>query len=287
MATQQKSAKKSQARSRVAVYAVLVLGCVPTILPLVWLLRSSVMGDRQIFSSPPDWIPDPWKFSNFVDVFGAQPFGQYLLNSVIVTVLTVVGTIFSCSLAAFSFARTRWRGRNLVFVLMLSTLMLPYAVTLIPTFLMWNAVGALNSYIPLVVPSFFAAGANAGFYVFLLRQFFMGIPYEIDEAAYVDGASTWKVYANIIMPLAKPGIAVVAVFAFINAWNDFLGPLIYLNSQDKFTLALGLAGFQGAYTGQWGLLMAAATIVFLPVLMVFVVGQKYFVQGVTFTGGKG
>lgn len=272
--------------SRGLVLLILVLGCIPTLLPLAWLVRSSVMGDSQIFSSPPEWVPDPLLLSNFADVFAAQPFGRYLLNTVLIVALTLVGTVVSCSLAAFSFARTKWRGRDAVFVLTLSTLMLPYAVTLIPTFLMWQSLGAVDTFIPLVVPAFFAAGANAGFYIFLLRQFFMGVPYEIDEAAHVDGASTWRIYAQIILPLSKPAITVVSVFTFVNAWNDFLGPLIYLNSQQNFTLALGLAGFQGAYTGQWGLLMAASLLMFLPVLLVFVLGQRYFVQGVTFTGGK-
>lgn len=265
---------------------ILVLGCIPTILPLIWLIRSSLMTDGQVFSSPPEWIPNPWMFSNFTDLFAAQPFARYFLNSAIIVVLNIVGTLLSCSLAAFSFARTKWRGRNVVFGLTLTTLMLPYAVTLIPTFLMWSSLGAIDTFLPLIVPSFVGAGASAGFYIFLLRQFFLGIPYELDEAAYVDGASPWRVYWQIILPLSKPALSVVAVFAFVNTWNDFLGPLIYLNSQENFTIAVGLAGFSGAYTGQWSLLMAGATLALIPVLIVFALGQRYFIQGAAFTGGK-
>jgi multiple sugar transport system permease protein len=151
---------------------------------------------------------------------------------------------------------------------------------------MWTGLGGIDTFLPLTVPSFFGAGASAGFYIFLLRQFFLGIPYELDEAAYVDGASPWRVYWQIVLPLAKPALSVVAVFAFVNTWNDFLGPLIYLNSQEKFTIAVGLAGFSGAYTGQWSLLMAGATLALLPVLLVFAFGQRYFIQGIAFTGGK-
>ena len=272
---------------RVLLYLGLVAGCIPTLLPLIWLVRSALMSDAQIFISPPEWLPRPWQFSNFSDLFDAQPFARYLLNTVILVVVNIIGTVFSCTMAAFSFARTTWRGRNVVFVLTLSTLMLPYAVTLVPTFLMWRTVGAIDTYIPLTMPSFFGAGANAAFYIFLLRQFFMSIPYDLDEAAYVDGASPFRVYWQIILPLSKPAISVVAVFTFVNTWNDFLGPLIYLTSQSKFTLSLGLAGFQGAYTGQWSLLMAGAVIALIPVLAVFALGQRYFIQGVVFTGLKG
>jgi multiple sugar transport system permease protein len=279
-------AKRPRRLGRAGLYALLVVGCIPTILPLVWLVRSALMSDGQIFTSPPEWIPDPWMFRNFPDLFAAQPFATYFLNSAVIVVLNIVGTLLSCSLAAFSFARTKWRGRDLVFVLTLTTLMLPYAVTLIPTFLMWTGLGGIDTFLPLTVPSFFGAGASAGFYIFLLRQFFLGIPYELDEAAYVDGASPWRVYWQIVLPLAKPALSVVAVFAFVNTWNDFLGPLIYLNSQEKFTIAVGLAGFSGAYTGQWSLLMAGATLALLPVLLVFAFGQRYFIQGIAFTGGK-
>ncbi|MFE5777500.1 carbohydrate ABC transporter permease [Brachybacterium sp. NPDC056505] len=281
------SHRQSKKTRAIVLYTVLILGIVPTVLPLVWLVRSSLMGDQQIFTSPPEWIPDPWLPQNYAEVFSTVPFGRYLLNTIIVEAGVLVGMILSCSLAAFSFSRMHWRGRDLVFGLTISTLLLPYAVTIIPTFWMWQNLGAIDTFVPLIAPAFFGgAGMQGAFYIFMLRQFFLNIPYELDEAAYVDGASPWWVWWRVIMPLAKPAVLVVVIFTFVNTWKDFLGPLIYLNSQKNYTLAVGLASFQGAYTGQWGLLMAAATMVLLPVVLLFFLAQKYFVQGVTFTGGK-
>jgi multiple sugar transport system permease protein len=293
MSTAMKQGRRpgSQARSKrantIIIYVVLIIGIVPSILPLVWLVRSAFMGDQQIFTSPPDWIPDPWKPENFSQVFDTVPFLRYLMNTVIIEIGVMIGMLASCSLAAFSFARMQWRGKNLVFGVTVSTLLLPYAVTIIPTFWMWKSLGAIDTFVPLIAPAFFGgAGIQGGFYIFMLRQFFMNIPYELDEAAYMDGASPWWVWWKVIMPNAKPAIMVVAIFTFVNTWRDFLAPLIYLNSQKNYTLAVGLASFQGAYTGQWGLLMAAATMVVIPVVVLFAFTQKYFVQGVTFTGGK-
>jgi multiple sugar transport system permease protein len=284
MTTSQKTSKKTRA---VIVYTVLILGLIPSLLPLIWLIRSAFMGDQQIFTSPPEWIPDPWQPQNFAQVFETVPFGRYLLNTIIVEAGVMVGMIFSCSLGAFSFARMQWRGRNVVFALTISTLLLPYAVTIIPTFWMWQNLGAIDTFVPLIAPAFFGgAGMQGAFYIFMLRQFFMNIPYSLDEAAYVDGASPWWVWWKVVMPLSRPAVMVVVVFTFVNTWKDFLGPLIYLNSQENYTLAVGLASFQGAYTGQWGLLMAGAAMVLLPVIVLFAFAQKYFVQGVTFTGGK-
>ncbi|WP_336629742.1 MULTISPECIES: carbohydrate ABC transporter permease [unclassified Microbacterium] len=267
-------------------YAILIAGCIPTLLPFIWLVRSAFMDDGQIFVSPPEWIPNPWKFDNFSQAFDVQPFFDYLLNTLIIEAGVVTGTVISCSLAAFAFARLRWRGRNIAFGITLSTMLLPYAVTIIPTFIMWRSVGALDTFVPLIVPAWFGAAGGGAFYIFLLRQFFLTIPYELDEAAYMDGASVWWVFWRIVLPLSKPAIAVVVVFTFVNTWNDFLGPLIYLTSQENFTLALGLAAFQGTYTGQWGLLMAAAALVTVPIILLFFLAQRYFVEGITFTGGK-
>lgn len=277
--------RRRQAK-RTILYVILIAGCVPTLLPFVWMVRSAFMDNSQIFLSPPQWIPKPWHFDNFSLALDAQPFLQYLLNTMIIEVGVVAGTLLSCSLAAFSFSRLRWRGRGVVFGLTLSTMLLPYAVTIIPTFLMWRTLGAINTFVPLIAPAWFGSIGGGAFYIFLLRQFFLTIPYELDEAAYVDGASVWWVFSRIILPLSKPAIAVVVVFTFVNTWNDFLGPLIYLNTQNNYTLALGLAAFQGTYTGQWGLLMAAATLVVVPIIVLFFFAQRYFVEGITFTGGK-
>lgn len=271
----------------VLLWIVLVVGAVVMLFPFVWLVRSALMGDDQIFISPPEWIPDPVVWTNFTDALTAVPFFRYFLNTMIIEVFVVTGTVLTCSLAAFSFSRLRWRGRNLVFGLLLTGVMLPYAVTLVPTFVMWGYLGALDTFIPLTVPAWFAGAGGGVFNIFLLRQFFLTIPFELDEAAYIDGATPWQVFWRIIMPNSKPAIVVVVIFTFIGVWNDFLGPLLYLSDESKFTLALGLASFQSTYTAQWGLLMAASLMVILPIIILFFVLQRYFVEGVTLTGVKG
>ncbi|WP_163543165.1 carbohydrate ABC transporter permease [Occultella kanbiaonis] len=273
--------------TRAGLWLVLAFGAIVMIVPFVWLIRSALMTDAQIFSSPPAWIPDPFAWENFPQALTAQPFARYFLNTMIIELFVVTGTVITCSLSAFSFARLRWRGRNVVFGLLLSGVMLPYAVTLIPTFVMWSELGALDTFIPLTVPAFFAGAGGGVFNIFLFRQFFLSIPYELDEAAYIDGANPWTVYWRIIMPLAKPVTVVVVIFTFIGVWNDFLGPLLYLTDDSNFTLALGLATFQSTYTAQWGLLMAASLVVILPIIVLFFVLQRYFVEGVTLTGLKG
>jgi multiple sugar transport system permease protein len=272
---------------RPVLWLVLIIGGLMMLLPFIWLVRSALMSDNQIFIAPPEWIPKPFAWSNFSGALASQPFALYFLNTMIIEVFVVTGTVITCSLAAFSFSRLRWRGRNIVFALLLTGVMLPYAVTLIPTFVMWGTVGALNTFIPLIVPAWFAGAGGGVFNIFLFRQFFLTIPYELDEAAYIDGASPWRVFWQVVMPLSKPVIVVVVIFTFIGVWNDFLGPLLYLTDDNKFTLALGLATFQSTYTAQWGYLMAASLVVILPIIVVFFVLQRYFVEGVTLTGVKG
>ncbi|WP_165962797.1 carbohydrate ABC transporter permease [Occultella glacieicola] len=273
--------------TRAMMFLILAFGAAAMLMPFVWLVRSALMTDAQIFINPPQWIPNPVAWENFPDALTAQPFVRYFLNTMIIEVLVVTGTVLTCSLTAFSFARLRWRGRNLVFGLLLTGVMLPYAVTLIPTFVGWAALGALDTFIPLTLPAWFAGAGGGVFNIFLIRQFFLTIPYEMDEAAYIDGANPWQVFTRIVMPLSKPVIVVVTIFTFIGVWNDFLGPLLYLTDSDNFTLALGLATFQSTYTAQWGLLMAASLVVILPIVLLFFVLQRYFVEGVTLTGIKG
>jgi multiple sugar transport system permease protein len=268
-------------------WVVLLLGAAVMVVPFVWLVRSALMTDDQIFVSPPQWLPDPFAWSNFSDALTAVPFLLYFANTMIIEVFVVTGTVITCSLAAFSFARLRWRGRNLVFGLLLTGVMLPYAVTLIPTFVMWGYLGALDTFVPLTLPAWFAGAGGGVFNIFLLRQFFLTIPFELDESAYIDGASPWRVFWRIILPNSKPAVVVVVIFTFIGTWNDFLGPLLYLSDDTKYTLALGLASFQSTYTAQWGLLMAASLVVILPIVALFFVLQRYFVEGVTLTGIKG
>ncbi len=273
---------------RIGLWVGLVLGAIVMVVPFIWLLRSALMTDAQIFINPPEWIPNPPAWANFSEALTAQPFGQFFINTMIIELFVVTGTTLTCAMAGFAFARLRWKGRNFWFALLLTGVMLPYAVTLIPTFIGWSTIGALDTFFPLTIPAWFAGGAGGAFNIFLFRQFFLGLPYELDEAAYVDGASPWQVFWLIIMPLSKPVLIVVAIFTFIGVWNDFLGPLLYLGGDEtKFTLALGLATFQSIYTAQWGYLMAASLVVILPIVILFFVLQRYFVEGIALTGLKG
>lgn len=211
-------------------------------------------------------------------------FVQYLRNTLIITFAALIGQVISCSLVAFGFARLRFPGRGVLFIMVLATMMLPAQVTMVPLFKIFVTLGWYDTFLPLIVPAFFA---TSGFFVFLLRQYFMGIPLEMDEAARIDGATTWQIFMKVLVPQAKPAIATVAIFSFMAHWNDFLGPLIYLGNPDLRTLALGLYAFQGEHSIDLHLLMAAATVVMLPLLLLFAVAQRYFIQGVVISGVKG
>ncbi|WP_372633059.1 carbohydrate ABC transporter permease [Cohnella sp.] len=277
-------AGKNFAPLRALLYVLLIVGSIGMIFPFVWLIRSSLMENSQIFVFPPEWIPDPFKWSNYKEALTSVPFGRYFLNTLTIELFVISGVLITSVMAAYSFARLNWPGRNLVFALLLGSMMLPYAVTLIPNFMLWRSLGGINTFMPLTVPAWFGGGA---FNIFLLRQFFMGIPKELDEAAYMDGAAPYRVLWTIIVPLAKPAMIVVAIFSFIDVWNDFLGPIIYLNSNEKFTLALGLATFKGLYNAQWGYLMAASATIVAPILVLFFFAQRQFIEGITLTGIKG
>jgi multiple sugar transport system permease protein len=270
--------------SKVIIYLLCLAVSAVMLIPLLWLVRSSFMGLKQIFVFPPQWIPDPWQFDNYPKALTTIPFFRYFLNTLTILVPSVIGTVATSALAAYGFSRLRWPGRDVVFNILMTTLMLPYVVTLIPTFLMWAKLGLINTYWPLVLPNWFGGGI---FFIFLLRQFFMTLPTELDEAATIDGANPLQIFWHIIIPLSRPALITVAIFSTLNAWNDFLGPLIYLNDSRQYTLALGLAEFTGLYTSQWHLLMAAATVVLLPVLILFFVAQRYFIEGIALTGSKG
>ncbi len=254
------------------------------VVPFAWLVRSSLMDAGQIFEFPPSWIPNPVSWTNYPDAINAIPFVQYLVNTLFILVPSVVGTVLSTTLAAYGFARLTWPGRDLIFNLLLLTFMLPFVATLIPTFLLWTGLHLVNTDWPLVLPHWFGSDV---FFIFLLRQFFRTIPRELDEAAILDGANPLEVLWHVIVPLSRPALATIAILSGLAAWNDFLDPLVYLNQSDKFTLALGLSEFTGLYSSQWNLLMAAATLIALPVIVIFFFAQRYFVEGITLTGIKG
>lgn len=268
---------------KLIVFVILLAGAMVYILPLAWLVRSSFMTTSQIFKLPPQWIPKPFRWQNYPEALTAMPFLKYLMNTLLILVVVEAGTIMTSSMAAFSFARLKWPGRDFFFFLILTSLMIPYAVTLIPTFLLWKKLGGINTYLPLTVPAWFGGGA---FNIFLLRQFFAGIPYELDEAAYLDGATPWQVLWRIIMPLSRPALITVAIFTFMGVWSDLLGPVVYLHDAEKYTLAVGLTVFSSAYSTRWNLLMAASTVMIIPPIVLYFIGQRYFVRGITLTGLK-
>lgn len=265
------------------IYLVLIGLGITFILPFFWMVRSSFMEIRQVFIMPPEWIPDPWVTSSFAEVLEKTPIFLYFRNTMIIVVGNIIGVLLTGSMAAYAFARLRWRGRNIAFAVLLSSMMLPSAVTLIPTYIGWSGLGLTNTFAPLILPSFFGGGA---FNVFLLRQFFMGIPKELDEAAFIDGASRARIFFFILLPLAQSALVVVALFTFMNNWNDFFNPLIYLTNSNNFTLAVGLQNLKGKYTSKWNVLMAASTLVVAPCVIVFLLGQKHIIGGIALTGLK-
>ncbi|MCB0122918.1 MAG: carbohydrate ABC transporter permease [Caldilineaceae bacterium] len=253
------------------------------LIPLVWLLSSSFKDSGRIFIYPPEIIPDPWRPENYPAVLDAIPFVRFAWNTVFVTVLALIGQLVSASLVAFGFARIDFPGRNVLFIVLIATIMLPYHVTLIPTFILFRELGWLDTYAPLIIPYWLGGGA---FFIFLLRQFYMRLPLDLDDAARIDGASRLGIYWHVILPQSVPALGVVAVFSFLNHWNDFFNPLIYLSSTDKYTLALGINLFRGYQTTQWNLLMAASVMVSIPCIVLYAVAQCYFIQGIVFTGVK-
>jgi multiple sugar transport system permease protein len=253
------------------------------LVPLYWLVASSVKTDAQLQAWPPVWFPFPITFEHYEKGLQFIPFPRMLANTLIVAILTVLGTVLSCSLVAYSLAMVNWRGRNELFFILLGTMMLPPQVTMVPVFVLFAKMGWVDTFAPLTVPHFF----GAAFSIFLIRQFFLGIPRDLSEAARIDGCTHWGIYQRIIMPLSKPVIATVALFSFMGAWNDYMGPLIYLSSPDNFTLSLGLAMFNSQYGSFPGQLMAVTTIMTLPILVLFFFTQRTFIQGMTRSGIKG
>ncbi len=265
------------------IYIVLTVGAFICIIPFLWMFSTSLKEPSEVLLFPPRWIPSKIMWSNYKEVFNFLPFLDFIKNSVIVTFASMLGQVISSSLVGFGFGRMRFPGRDILFMIMLSTLMLPYAVTMIPVYIIFRDLGWLNTFRPLIVPAFL----GNPFYIFLLRQFIMTIPIELDEAAKIDGCSSLRIFYQIIMPLCKPVLIAIIVFSFVGSWNDFLAPLIYLNDMEKYTIAVGLRMFQGQYGSYFHLLMAASTIALLPVLAIFFFAQKYFIEGITLTGLKG
>lgn len=266
----------------VSYYALLAALALPFLLPLLWMLSTAFKPAEMVYVSLPQWLPQPVTLDNFREAWGLLDFPRFIANSLWVTGLTVLGTLLSSSLVGYAFATLPGRGKQFLFNLLLATVMVPASVTLIPLFVLFSKLGWVNTYLPLVVPHFFA---NA-FYVFLFRQFFRSLPGELFESAELDGCNPWMAYRRIALPLSRPALATVAVFAFIGAWNDFLGPLVYLSTTQKYTVSLGLSLFQGLFWTQLHYLMPMSLLALLPVLILFLMAQRYFVQGIVTTGFK-
>lgn len=264
-------------------HIVLILAAVTFAIPFLWMLSTSLKPDAQIFVLPPQWIPKPFMWSNYPNALTYIPYFLYFRNTLYIALFNVIATLISCTLVAYGFARINWPGRGFFFSILLATLMIPYPVTLIPTFLIFRNLGWVGTPNPLTWPAFF----GSPFFIFLLRQFYMTIPQELSQAAKIDGANEFAIYWRIILPLARPALATIALFTFLANWNDFLGPLIYLSDKQQYTLALGLYGFAGARRTEWGLLMAAGAVTITPIIVLFFLAQRTFIQGITLTGTKG
>ena len=288
------AARPVQAQQRMSLlqrgllYALAIICAIGFTVPFLWTIGTSLKPLTDLYTFPPKFLPSVPRWDNYTDVFTLAPFATFLWNSVIVTALAVLGQTLSAAVVAYGFSRFRFPGRDMLFIVVLATMMLPWHVTIVPSFLLYSKLGWINTFLPLIVPSFFGGGA---FYIFLLRQFFLTLPRDLDEAAKIDGANSMHIFLQIILPLAKTALATVAIFAFIEHWNEFIGPLIFLNSPEKFTVAIGLRYFLVTpFSGdepREAILMAASLIVALPPLALFFAAQKYFVQGIVTTGMKG
>ena len=278
------SARRDGQIWRILTIIVLLIMSFVMLLPFIWLVTSSLKSQTQIFQYPPQFIPDPFRWENYSKALTFKPFGLYLKNTVIIVALNVIGVVFGSSFCAYGFARINFPGRNFWFGVVMATLFLPYAILIVPSFIIFSKLGWIDTFLPLVVPPFFGGGA---FNIFLLRQFFRTIPEELADAARIDGCSEFGIYWRIMMPLAKPALITVGIFTFLGSWNDLIGPVIYLRSPSNFTVAVGLASFRSTLDVSWDLQLAASTAMILPVVVVFFFAQRYFIRGIVMTGLKG
>jgi multiple sugar transport system permease protein len=271
--------------SKTVVYIILSVVALLFFIPFLWLVITSLKPTNQVFTDPPQWIPSPILWSNYVDALTtpAFPFLHLLRNTLFYVITTTIGTVISSAIVAYAFARMRFKGRDVLFAITLATMMLPGIVTLIPSYILFKWLGWVGSYLPLIVPTFFGAAFN----IFLLRQFMITIPYDLTDAAYVDGANDFVILWQVIVPLVKPALLVIGVMNIMYIWNDFFGPLIYLSNQEQYPLVMGLYAFRTQHTIIWNQMMAATLATCFPLIALFFVAQRYFIEGITMTGLKG
>jgi len=268
--------------SKIIVYLLLGVGSIIILMPLQWMISTSLKPLSQVFRFPPEFWPQKIIWTNYADALTQLPFDLYFRNTVFIVIFCLLGEVIVSSVVAYAFSRLRWRGRNALFIVVLATMMLPRQVTLIPEFIIFKELDMIDTFWPLILPSWF----GNPFYIFLLRQYFLTHSRELDQAAVIDGCSRFGVFWRITLPMSKPVLAAVAIFSFQFHWNDFFRPLIFLFSEENYTLALGLRFFQGTYGTEWNSLMAVSLVVMLPLIVVFFFTQKIFIQGVVFTGYK-
>jgi len=268
-------------------YVLIAIGAAAVLVPFLWMVSTSLKGEDRLFIYPPEWIPNPIRWVNYREAWQALPFDRFLLNTMFMTVLAMLAEIFTASMVAYGFARFRFPWRNTLFILLLSTMMLPGILTLIPKFVMWRELDRIDTFTPMTVGAWFAWGPS---YIFLLRQFFLGVPREIEEAAILDGANTFQIYWQIMLPLVKPALLAIGVLSFQGNWNNFEGPLIYLNTLEKYPMVLGLQFFGESLSREapkYHYMMATSTLMAAPILALFFFAQRYFIEGLTVGAVKG
>ncbi|MFD0051008.1 carbohydrate ABC transporter permease [Actinomycetes bacterium NPDC127524] len=263
------------------VFTILVLGSLVLLTPLWWMVSTSLKSPAEIMQNPPSFIPKVFHFSNYAKAWNSAPFTRWGLNTLFISVVSTIGSVLVNSFVAYGFAKIRFKGRNILFTLVLSTMLIPGFVTMVPQYIMFSKIGWVNTYLPLIVPAFL----GSAFFIFLLRQFMMTIPDEFIEAAIMDGASHFKIWWHIMLPLTKPALITVAVFSFNGSWNDLLGPLLYLSDEKLYTLQLGLQTFKGSMQVQWHYLMSMSVMVLIPTLILFFIFQRHFIEGSNISSG--
>ena len=278
-----KSAHKKAVLGKAAVYVILILIALIMVIPFLWMLSASIKSDREVFQmSPFVWIPENPKWSNYSDIWTKIPFGKFVMNTVYLTLVVTVLQLLTSSFAAYSFAKLNFRHKNTLFLAYIATIAMPWQVYMVPQFIMMRKMGLNDKLLAIICLQAFSA-----FGVFMMKQFYEGIPDDLCEAARIDGMSEYRIYASIMLPLSKPALSTLTIFTFVATWNDYLGPLIYLRTQEKKTIQLGLKMFISQYSSDYGLIMAGSVLSLIPVLIVFLILQKYFVEGVASTGLKG
>lgn len=277
--------RQTQKRANILATALVVFLALMVMFPIYWMLRTSLISNAEVGKYPPALLPGKWLFSNYYKTVTTSTFqfGRYLVNTLCIAIPSVVGVVVTASMAAYAFARMRFRGNAFLFALCIGSMLMPPAVTVIPIFILWSKLGAYNTYLPLTIPQFLGGGA---FNIFLIRQFMLGIPRDLDEAAMIDGANHPYILTRILLPILGPVLITVGLFTFITSWNDVLGPVIYLSDASRYTISLGLSMFKGGYGTNWVAIMCASTLAVVPALAMYLIGQKYFVEGIVLSGLK-